>query len=101
MTAAAPPFVVAGSLRFVGGAIPLDATDEDPTMRVRYRMFQSRFASREKVCDKAADFASTLTPDRLVSITYTEYKDDGCVTVWYWADEGEAVSATRETEQVR
>lgn len=67
-------------------------------MKVRYRMFQSKFASREKICDKAAEFASTVGRDNLITLTFSEYKDEGVVTVWFWSDEADPAD---RTEKVR
>ena len=33
---------------------------------------------------EAADFATEVGPDRVISISHSEDKADGVVTVWYW-----------------
>lgn len=57
-------------------------------MQVRYKVFRGIFTSWTALFDEAAAFASTLRPDCLISISHSEDKGDGVVTVWYW-DTGE------------
>lgn len=55
-------------------------------MHVEYRVFRGIWASFEALFREAADFASLLGPDRLISISHSEDNDDGVVTVWFWAE---------------
>jgi hypothetical protein len=55
-------------------------------MRVRYQVFRGIFTTWQTLFEQAAAFASRLPPDRLISISHSEDKDDGVVTVWYWGD---------------
>ena len=53
-------------------------------MRVRFRVFRSVFQSWESLFQEVADFATEVGPERLISISHSEDKSDGVVTVWYW-----------------
>ena len=56
-----------------------------PRLRMNYRYFRGVLASWDTLCTQAAEFATELGPDRLVSISHSEDKNDGVVIVWYWA----------------
>ena len=58
-------------------------------MRVRWKLFRATFSSWKALFDRAAEFASTIPRDRLISISHSEDKGDGVVTVWYWGEENE------------
>jgi hypothetical protein len=53
-------------------------------MQARYRIFRGTLASWESLFDEATAFASTLGPDRLISISHSEDQNQGVVVVWYW-----------------
>jgi hypothetical protein len=38
---------------------------------------------------QAAEFATSLGRDRLITISHSEDKEDGVIAVWYWGDPGE------------
>lgn len=52
--------------------------------KVTYRQFRGTWASWEALFQQAARFASTLEPERLISISHSADHSDGVVTVWYW-----------------
>ncbi|MCP4900664.1 MAG: hypothetical protein GY906_27185 [bacterium] len=54
--------------------------------KVTYRMFRSTLKSWDELFDEAAEFASSLGPGRLISISHSEDGNDGVVAVWYWED---------------
>lgn len=54
-------------------------------MNVQFRIFRGVWTSFEALFSEAAQFASLLGPERVISISHSEDKDDGVVTVWYWA----------------
>jgi hypothetical protein len=56
---------------------------------VKFEMFRGVMASWEQLFEEAAQFASSIGRDRLISISHSEDQDDGVVTVWYW-DESNA-----------
>ena len=62
-------------------------------MVVTFRKFASIVTSWDKLFHEAADFASQVPRDELISIS----TQSGCITVWYWAentDQGERVGDT-------
>jgi hypothetical protein len=57
-------------------------------MKVRFRIFRSSFSSWKALFQEAADFASTLAPDRLINISHDcDPAREGTVCVWYWDEE--------------
>ena len=52
-------------------------------------MFRGTFATWPDLFEQAAEFATKVGRDRLITIAHSEDKDDGVVTVWYWEDAGE------------
>jgi hypothetical protein len=57
-----------------------------------YRVFRGTFATWEKLFTEAARFATETGPERVVSISHSEDRSDGVVTVWYWTTEDEVES---------
>jgi hypothetical protein len=55
--------------------------------RMAYRVFRGTFATWEKLFTEAARFATDTGPERVVSISHSEDRSDGVVTVWYWTTE--------------
>lgn len=62
-------------------------------MNVRFKVFESTSSSWEELFQEAADFASTIGSEKLVSISHSSGTkarmfstgtDNGVVTVWYW-----------------
>lgn len=51
-----------------------------------FRTFRGLLASWESLFTQAAAFATTLGPDRLISISHSADHNDGVVTVWFWED---------------
>lgn len=49
-------------------------------MRVAFQIFAEVFGSWESRCERAAEFATGIGPDRLIAISCTEVG----VIVWYW-----------------
>jgi hypothetical protein len=56
-------------------------------MRVNFRIFQSSFSSWKSLFQEAADFAGTIAPDHLITISHSADKGEGVVCVWFWEDE--------------
>jgi hypothetical protein len=54
-------------------------------MQVRVKVFSSNARSMGDICTEAAEFASTLQPDTLISISHTKEDMAIWVCVWYWA----------------
>jgi hypothetical protein len=68
-------------------------------MRVRFRIFESTFSSWKALFQEAAEFAETIRPDHLISISHSEDKDTGVVAVWYWEDEPEGNAVPSESDR--
>ncbi len=54
-----------------------------------YRIFRGTLATWDQLFTQAADFATKVGSERVVSISHSADNSDGVVTVWYWAAEGE------------
>jgi hypothetical protein len=55
-------------------------------MKAEYRIFRGTLATWDALFKQAADFATRLGPERVISISHSADHSDGVVTVWYWAD---------------
>jgi hypothetical protein len=62
---------------------------------VRFEVFRGTLASWPDLFEQAAEFATRVGRDRLITISHSEDKDDGVVAVWYWDD------SSRETANER
>jgi hypothetical protein len=51
---------------------------------VRYEVFRGIMATWDTLFAQAADFATSIGRDRLITIAHSEDKDDGVIAVWYW-----------------
>jgi len=79
------------------GSMEATVTPErKPARRMSYKMFCGILSTWETLFSEAAEFATELGPERVVSISHSEDDDDGVVTVWYWTDETEAQGGKSE-----
>jgi hypothetical protein len=65
-------------------------------MRVAFRVFRSEGFSDtqiEPTAARAAEFASSLGPDRLINVSHVLDGHIHIVTVWYWERPGDAAGA--------
>ncbi|MFT4640296.1 MAG: hypothetical protein ACI8T1_003623 [Verrucomicrobiales bacterium] len=53
---------------------------------VDHRTLRAVFASFDSLFQEAAEFATQVGREDLISISHSEDKDDGVVTVWFWND---------------
>lgn len=53
-------------------------------MTVKFEVFRGVLATWNQLFTEAAEFASRLGPEKLISISHSEDQKDGVVTVWYW-----------------
>jgi hypothetical protein len=61
-----------------------------PAWALRYEMFRAGPLTKwEALFQRAADFATSRGPDRVVSISHSSDGGDGVITVWYWAERSE------------
>ena len=51
---------------------------------VNFRMFKSSWQTWEAMFSDAAEFASQVGPERLISVSHSADQGVGVVTVWYW-----------------
>jgi hypothetical protein len=56
-------------------------------MRVLFKAFDSKMASREKLFKAASEFASHVGPERLITLSHSEDRDNIVITIWYWGEE--------------
>ena len=59
---------------------------------VRFEEFRGTFASWHVLFERAAEFATSIGRERLITISHSEDQQDGVVAVWYWSDSRERVS---------
>ena len=50
-----------------------------------FEVFRGSFASWHTLFSQAAEFATRVGPRRLISISHSEDRNEGVVTVWYWS----------------
>ena len=62
---------------------------------VKFRIFRSPFSSWNTLFEEAAEFATLMGRDRVISISHSADNVDGVVTVWYWSK-----SNTRNSELI-
>jgi len=55
-------------------------------MRVNFRFFRGTLTTWESLFEEAAEFASMIGRERLISISHSEDSGKGIVTVWYWSE---------------
>ncbi|MDQ3440032.1 MAG: hypothetical protein M3478_06740 [Planctomycetota bacterium] len=53
-------------------------------MGATYRIFRGSLVSWDQLLQEAAEFASSIGKDRMISISHSEDANDGVVVVWYW-----------------
>ena len=59
-------------------------------MKVFFKIYDSKMASREKLFKVATEFANQIGPDRLITLTHSEDRDNIVLTIWYFTDEPES-----------
>ena len=55
---------------------------------VKFEIFRGIMASWEELFTRAAEFATEIGRDRVITISHSEDQQDGVVAVWYWDDSG-------------
>jgi hypothetical protein len=73
-------------------------------MRITFKAFDSKMASREKLFKAGLEFANKLRREDIVSITHTEDRDNIVLTVWYWTDEvdkGQEIKKARTSDVMK
>jgi hypothetical protein len=76
-----------------------DADEAAPSL-ARFKIFRSSLNTWESLFAEAAEFASRLGPERVITISHSADQGEGVVAVWYWEGpqwEGVAPSAPEES----
>jgi hypothetical protein len=68
-------------------------------MRVLFKTYESKMASREKLFRYASEFATQLGRDRLISLSHSEDRDNIIISVWYWGEEEPRGSGSKVISQ--
>ncbi len=56
-------------------------------MEVSFKVYRGgAFVTWESLFQEAADFASRLSPENLISISHSQERSAGIVTVWYFRE---------------
>ncbi len=55
--------------------------------QAKYEIFRGTLATWEELFGQAAQFASEIGPERLITISHSEDRREGVVAVWYWESE--------------
>ena len=53
-------------------------------MKVRFKKFRGYVKSWDVLFKEAAEFATGVGQDNVISISHSDASGDGVVTVWYW-----------------
>jgi hypothetical protein len=61
----------------------------DSPLIVKYESFHGTLATWDDLFSEAAEFASQISRDRLITISHSADRSNGVVTVWYWDEPGE------------
>ena len=81
-----------GAAEATGTPIAEGGAEKAQKWRMAYRMFRGTFETWEALFAEAAQFATEIGPERVVSISHSADRSDGVVTVWYWTTEDEIKS---------
>jgi len=58
----------------------------DNRWTAKFRIFRGMLVTWERLFSDAAQFASEVGSERLISISHSEDNGDGVVVVWYWCE---------------
>ncbi len=58
-----------------------------------YRVFRGTLATWDDLFSQAAEFATDLGPERVLSISHSADHHDGVVSVWYWEADAESANS--------
>lgn len=53
---------------------------------IQFEVFRGTLITWGKLFQQAADFAAEIGEQRLINISHCCDRNEGVVTVWYWAD---------------
>jgi hypothetical protein len=63
-----------------------EAVDKAAARFADFKIFRSSLSPWEAIFQQAADFATQLGRDRVISISHSEANGEAVVTVWYWRE---------------
>lgn len=72
-----------GEGEFWNQGAPTGAPAGAPRHGVEFMVFRSSYISWEELFRQAADFATQIGPERVISISHSADRGDGVVTVWF------------------
>jgi formylmethanofuran dehydrogenase subunit A len=55
-----------------------------PSSTVQFKSYRGTLSSWNTLFTQAAEFASTISREKLITISHSADHRDGVVTVWYW-----------------
>ncbi|HUR98773.1 MAG TPA: hypothetical protein VMZ26_11965 [Pyrinomonadaceae bacterium] len=64
--------------------------------KVKFEIIRSPFRTWNTLFQQAADMASLIGKDRVISISHSSEGGEGIVTIWYWSEAGSNVPGLTE-----
>lgn len=72
---------------------------EETPRFARFQVFRSSLTTWEALFAEAAEFATRLGPERLITVSHSADNGEGVVAVWYWeGPEWDGLGATDDKE---
>lgn len=65
--------------------LPKDSGHGGDQVRLSFKYFRGTWSTWDSLFSQAAQFATELGPERVVSISHSSDQNVGVVTVWYWS----------------
>ena len=56
-------------------------------MKVEYQVFRGMFSTWKTLFSQAAEFATDVGKEKVLSISHSQDNLEGVVVVWYWSEE--------------
>ena len=66
--------------------------------KVKFEIVRSPYNSWNTLFQRAADIATLIGKDRVISISHSSDDVDGVVTIWYWASEDTNLLGLQEND---
>jgi len=52
--------------------------------RAAFHIIRGEFTTWNMLCQEAAEFVTDVGPQRLISVSHSEDRNDGVIIIWYW-----------------